>query len=91
MDWSSLLAGALVAIISGGIGAGAAWALAAKNDSRQRWWDALLWVWDNRDLLPPKTKVELLDALNDLSQTKEQSAMLEAVMDALFASGGSQS
>lgn len=64
--------------------------LAADADARERWWAALMWVWDNHDRLPKASLVRLLDALNDLSQTDEQSAMLEAVMDAIFGQGGRQ-
>ena len=57
--------------------------LATAADDRARWWEALMWVWTNREHLPSPVKVKVLRTLNGLSHNTTQSAMLEAVMDAI--------
>ena len=57
--------------------------LATEADDRARWWEALMWVWANREDLPSPVKLKVLRTLNSLSRNTTQSAMLEAAMDAI--------
>ena len=57
--------------------------LAIDADERTRWWEALMWVWANREDLPSPVKLKVLRTLNSLSRNTTQSAMLEAAMDAI--------
>lgn len=57
--------------------------LATEADDRARWWEALMWVWANREDLPSPVKLKVLRTLNSLSRNTTQSAMLEAAVDAI--------
>lgn len=61
---------------------------ATMSDQRQRWWDALYWVWEHHGDLTDDAVLDLIDSLERGSTTPQQSAMLEAVMDAIFKDGG---
>lgn len=61
--------------------------LTDEADARQRWWEALMWVYANQANLPNEVKQAALDALNDLSTTPEQSVMLEAVITTVLGGG----
>ena len=60
--------------------------LAREEDARQRWWDAVNWVWENHAQMEPDLALDTLQALGALAQTREQSAYLKAVQTALVES-----
>lgn len=60
--------------------------LARDEDARQRWWEAVNWVWENREHMEPDLALDTLQTLGGLAQTREQSAYLKAVQTALVES-----
>jgi hypothetical protein len=60
--------------------------LAREADARQRWWDGVNWVWENREHMEPDLALDTLQTLGGLAQTREQSAYLKAVQTALVES-----
>ena len=63
----------------------------SEADARERWWAALMWVWDNRDQMSRPSMIEALDALRESAQTETQTVMLRTVAtNALRSAGAAQ-
>lgn len=57
--------------------------LAARNETRGRWWQILTWIWSNRQDLDDASLTEALATLADLAETVEQRRMLLVLITAL--------
>lgn len=53
--------------------------LAAEADSRQRWWEALMWLSDHAKDMPTGSRINALAGLARLATTEEQVILLKAI------------
>ena len=60
----------------------------SEADARERWWAALMWLWDNRDEMSRASMIEALDALRESAQTETQTVMLRSVASNALRSTG---
>lgn len=57
---------------------------ALEADARQRWWETIRWVWENRYELPDDALVDALAAMEERAETAEQSIFLDVTTSAIL-------